>query len=81
MIAAGTPPEGYALYTYAAIQAWVQAVTDAGELEFDDVVEALDDGTFETLLGDIQFDDKGDVDAPAFVMYEFQPDGTWKYAE
>lgn len=81
MIAAGTPPEGYALYTYAAIQAWVQAVTAAGSTDFEPVVGALDAGTFDTLLGSIQFDDKGDVDAPAFVMYEFQPDGTWKYAE
>lgn len=81
MIAAGTPPEGYALYTYAAIQAWVQAATAAGTTDFDPVVTALDAGTFDTMLGDIQFDDKGDVDAPAFVMYEFQPDGTWKYAE
>ncbi len=72
--------EGYTLYTYAAIQAWAQAVEDAGEFEFDDVVEALDDGQFDTVLGNFEFDANGDPDLPGFLFYEFKADGTWDYA-
>ena len=76
--AKGIEPEGYVLYTYAAIQAWKQAVETAGSAEFDAVVKALDDGTFETVLGTLEFDDKGDVSLPGYVFYEWK-DG--KYAQ
>jgi len=71
-------PEGYVLYTYAAIQAWKTAVETAGSAEFDAVVKALDEGTFETVLGTLEFDDKGDVSLPGYVFYEWK-DG--KYAQ
>jgi branched-chain amino acid transport system substrate-binding protein len=70
--AAGTEPEGYTLYTYAAIQAWAQAVETAGSTEHDAVVKALDDGTFETVLGTLEFDEKGDVSLPGYVFYEWE---------
>ncbi len=71
-------PEGYVLYTYAAIQAWADAVGTAGSTDFDAVVEALDAGTFETVLGTLEFDDKGDVTLPGYVFYEWK-DGTYDY--
>src|SRR5690606_30895506 len=46
--AEGTEPEGYVLYTYAAVQIWAQAATTAGTVEFDPIVEALNSGTFDT---------------------------------
>src|SRR5690606_150395 len=61
MLAAGKTTEGYALYTYASIQAWAQAAKNAGSTDFEDVRKALDDGTFETVLGTLEFDEKGDV--------------------
>lgn len=70
--AEGTEPEGYVLYTYAAIQAWAQAVTTAGSTDFDAVVKALNEGTFKTVLGDLSFDDKGDVTLPGYVFYEWK---------
>lgn len=76
--AQGTEPEGYVLYTYAAIQAWADAVTAAGSTEFDAVVTALNDGTFDTVLGELNFDDKGDVTLPGYVFYEWK-DGTYDY--
>ena len=42
--AAGTEPEGYVLYTYAAIQAWAQAAEAAGSVEPEAVITALDEG-------------------------------------
>ena len=80
LLAAGKTAEGYALYTYAAIQAWAQAVGTAGSVEFDAVVAALDEGTFATVLGDLEFDDKGDVTLPGYVFYEWK-DGTYDYLE
>jgi branched-chain amino acid transport system substrate-binding protein len=70
--AANIEPEGYTLYTYAAIQAWVQAAEAAGSTEHDAVVKALDEGTFQTVLGMLEFDDKGDVSLPGYVFYEWE---------
>jgi branched-chain amino acid transport system substrate-binding protein len=76
--AKGIEPEGYVLYTYAAVQAWAQAVEAAKSTEHDAVVKALDEGTFKTVLGTLEFDDKGDVSLPGYVFYEWK-DG--KYDE
>ncbi|MEM7122706.1 MAG: branched-chain amino acid ABC transporter substrate-binding protein [Pseudomonadota bacterium] len=76
--AKGIEPEGYVLYTYAAIQAWAQAVEAAGTTDFDAVIEALNAGTFDTVLGEIGFDEKGDVTAPGYVMYEWK-EGVYDY--
>ncbi len=76
--AQGFDPEGYTLYTYAAIQAWAEAVAKAGSTDLTKVEKALHDNQFETVLGPIGFDEKGDVKGDAYVMYEWK-DG--KYAE
>lgn len=80
LLAAGKTAEGYALYTYAAIQAWAQAATKAGSTEFDAVVKALDEGTFDTVLGPAEFDEKGDIALPGYVFYEWK-DGKYDYLE
>jgi branched-chain amino acid transport system substrate-binding protein len=74
----GYDPEGYTLYTYAAIQAWAAAVEEAGTTDLDPVLEALHGGEFDTVLGTISFDDKGDVQGSNYVMYTWS-DG--KYEE
>jgi branched-chain amino acid transport system substrate-binding protein len=74
----GIEPEGYVLYTYAAVQAWAEAVESAGSLDFDAVVEALNAGTFQTVLGESGFDENGDVQLPGYVFYEWK-DGTYDY--
>jgi branched-chain amino acid transport system substrate-binding protein len=76
--AAGYDPEGYTLYTYAAVQAWAQAVEKAGSTDLDAVIEALHGNQFETVLGPISFDDKGDVKGSSYVMYEWE---NGEYAE
>jgi branched-chain amino acid transport system substrate-binding protein len=62
-------PEGYTLYTYGAIQAWKQAVEKAGSTDLDKVIGALRSEQFDTVLGSIGFDEKGDVKAPGYVWY------------
>jgi branched-chain amino acid transport system substrate-binding protein len=68
--AAKYEPEGYTLYAYGAIQAWAQAVTRAGSLDSSKVIAALRGGQpFETVLGKISFDKKGDVTSTGWVWY------------
>jgi branched-chain amino acid transport system substrate-binding protein len=76
----GIEPEGYVLYTYAAIQAWKDAVETAGSLDFEAVVDALNNGTFQTVLGESGFDDIGDVTLPGYVVYEWS-NGTYDYLD
>jgi branched-chain amino acid transport system substrate-binding protein len=76
--AAGFDPEGYTLYTYATIQAWAQAAEKAGTTDLDAVVEALHNNQFDTVLGSVKFDDKGDVEGENYVMYEWD---NGKYVE
>ncbi|NBC33860.1 MAG: ABC transporter substrate-binding protein [Alphaproteobacteria bacterium] len=74
--AQGIEPEGYTLYTYAAIQAYTQAVEAAGSTDLDAVIAALRDNSFETVIGDLTFDDNGDIEQPAYVFYEWE-DGNY----
>ena len=71
-------PEGYTLYTYAAVQVWAQAAKKAGSFETADLAKAIRGNTFSTVIGDLTFDDKGDVKNPEYVWYIWH-DG--KYAE
>jgi branched-chain amino acid transport system substrate-binding protein len=65
-------PEGYTLYAYGAVQAWAQAVEQAGSLKPKAVIKALRNGSFNTVIGKIGFDEKGDVTGiSTFVWYVF----------
>ena len=77
---ASIEPEGYVLYTYGAIQAWAQAVEAAGTADYDATIRALRKGEFETVLGKIGFDKRGDVTAPGYVFYEWKS-GNYDYAQ
>ncbi|MDA1101774.1 MAG: branched-chain amino acid ABC transporter substrate-binding protein, partial [Proteobacteria bacterium] len=74
----GYEPEGYTLYTYGAIQAWAQAAAKAKSTKAPAVIKALRENQFETVLGKIGFDKKGDVTAPGYVWYIWK-DGTYDY--
>jgi branched-chain amino acid transport system substrate-binding protein len=69
--AAGQTPEGYVLYSYAAIEAWAQAAAKAGAPDAAKVSEALHRESFDTVIGRLRFDAKGDVDLPAFAIYRW----------
>lgn len=74
-------PEGYTLYTYGAIQAWAMAAQAAGTTDTAKVVDVLKSGQFDTVLGNIGFDEKGDVTAPGYVFYEWKDGGYDYFAE
>jgi len=68
-------PEGYTLYSYASVQAWSQAVATAGTTDTADVIAALQSGSFSTVIGELGFDDKGDVTGISnFVWFRFTQD-------
>jgi len=71
-------PEGYVLYTYAAIQVWAQAAEAAGSTKFDPVVSVLNKRHFNSVLGELSFDSKGDVSLPGYVFYEWK-NGKYDY--
>ncbi|MEO0671148.1 MAG: branched-chain amino acid ABC transporter substrate-binding protein [Pseudomonadota bacterium] len=68
----GIEPEGYVLYTYAAIQAWKQAAEAAGSTDAGKVINALNSGEFNTVLGKFKFDAKGDPNLPPYKFYEWK---------
>jgi branched-chain amino acid transport system substrate-binding protein len=66
-------PDGYTLYVYAAVEAWAQAAAQAGTLEPETVMRVLHEAEFDTVLGRIGFDEKGDVKGfEPFVWYEWR---------
>ena len=67
----GIEPEGYVLYTYAALQAWKQAAEKAGTTEAAEVVKALNGNEFDTVVGKFRFNDKGDPNLPPYAVYRW----------
>lgn len=68
----GYEPEGYTLHTYAALQVWAAAVEKARTFEPDSVVKAMHDSEFDTVLGKISFDRKGDLVKHSYAWYRWQ---------
>jgi branched-chain amino acid transport system substrate-binding protein len=63
-------PEGYVLYTYAAIQIWADAAGKTGAADPRRVAATLKSGgPWASVLGPITFDQKGDVTVPDYVFY------------
>jgi branched-chain amino acid transport system substrate-binding protein len=65
----GIDPEGYVLYTYAAVQEWAAAVAKAGSTDPRKVADTLKAGTWDTVLGPISYDKKGDITKSDYVFY------------
>jgi branched-chain amino acid transport system substrate-binding protein len=62
-------PEGYTLNSYAAIQAWAAAAAIAKSIEGEAVAEALRGNTIPTVIGDLSWDDKGDLTKVNYAWY------------
>jgi branched-chain amino acid transport system substrate-binding protein len=76
----GIEPEGYVLYTYAAIQAWKEAAEKAGTTDTAAVVKALNGGEFDTVIGKFRFDEHGDPSLPPYAVYRWA-DGSYEQIE
>jgi branched-chain amino acid transport system substrate-binding protein len=79
----GFEPQAYTLYSYAAVQIIKQAAEAAKSLDPRKVADAMHSGkAFDTVLGDIAFDKKGDVSNDGYVVEGKKKDRyvlyTWK---
>jgi branched-chain amino acid transport system substrate-binding protein len=58
-----------AVRTYAAVQLWAAAVAKAGTTDANKVAEVLRAGSWNTVLGPLSFDAKGDPVKPDYAWY------------
>ncbi len=72
-------PDGYTLYTYAAMQVWSQAAAKAKTTDAKKVMETIKAGSWDTVLGKLEFDAKGDIKLIDFIVYKWDDKGN--YAE
>ncbi|WP_314963122.1 branched-chain amino acid ABC transporter substrate-binding protein [Bradyrhizobium cosmicum] len=72
-------PEGYTLYTYAAMQVWSQAAKKAATTDAKKVMAAIKAGKWDTVIGPIEYDSKGDIKLLDYVVYKWDAKGG--YAE
>ncbi|WP_438752478.1 branched-chain amino acid ABC transporter substrate-binding protein [Pararhizobium sp. O133] len=82
--AAGFEPEAYTLYAYAAVQVIAEGAKAAGGNDPQAVAEAIKaKGPFKTAIGELGFDEKGDITRPDYVMYTWKKgdDGKYTYVE
>ena len=68
-------PEGYTLYTYAAMQVWSQAAAKAKTTDAKKVMETIKAGSWDTVLGKLEFDAKGDIKQIDFIVYKWDDKG------
>jgi branched-chain amino acid transport system substrate-binding protein len=77
-------PEAHTLYSYAAVQIIKQAAEAARSVDPKNVAEKMHSGmNFKTVIGDISFDEKGDITQLGYVMYVWSKgrDGKISYFE
>ncbi len=64
--------EGFTLYAYAAVQAWVAAAEATGTTDSARIAEWLRGGNrFDTAVGPVSFDAKGDLTQPATAWFRW----------
>src|SRR2546430_6271407 len=69
-------PEGYTLYTTAAMQHWAQAVKKAGTTDPKKVMDRIKGGgAWDTGIGKIEIDAKGDIKQIDYVVYKWDDKG------
>ena len=77
--AKGFDPQGYTLYSYAAVQIMKQAAEKANSLDPKKVAEVMHSGMpFHTVIGDISYDKKGDRTTVDYVWYVWKKDADGK---
>jgi branched-chain amino acid transport system substrate-binding protein len=72
LAADGIDPPGAALPAFAAVEAWAAAVDAAGSRDAGPVAEALRAGPFETVLGPVSFDERGDRDGASWRLMSWR---------
>ncbi|MBS4096707.1 MAG: branched-chain amino acid ABC transporter substrate-binding protein [Sulfuricella sp.] len=70
-LAQGYKPEAFTFYSYAALEIWGKAVAASNSTEMNTVSKTLKSEKFDSVLGKVGFDGRGDISAPGFVIYAF----------
>jgi len=79
--AKGFEPQGYTLYSYAAVQIIKQAAEKANSIDPHKVADVMHSGmAFKTVLGDISYDAKGDRTNLDYVWYVWKKQADGKIA-
>ena len=79
--AKGFDPQGYTLYSYAAVQIIKQAAEKANSLDPKKVAAVMHSGMpFHTVIGDIAYDKKGDRTTVDYVWYVWKKGADGKIA-
>jgi len=73
----GFEPEGYTLYAYAATQLAAEAIRQTGITEGAFLADWLKNNRVATVMGEIAFDNKGDLIDSVYTMYRWHPDGSY----
>jgi len=61
------------LFTYSSIQIFAAAAKNAGKIDYNSIIEQLKaKHPFNTIVGDIRFDSKGDAEGLNFIFYELK---------
>jgi len=73
----------FVLPTYAATMALAEAIEAAGNFDGEDIIKALRTGTYETAVGNIEWDAKGDIKGGenTFAAYRWKKDGSFSLVE
>jgi branched-chain amino acid transport system substrate-binding protein len=70
------PSGPFVLTSYTAVQLIADGIEKADSKDPFEVADALREGTFETPIGTVEFDEKGDLESFEFVVYEWHSDGS-----
>ncbi len=62
-------PEGYTLFSYAAVKVWADAANKAKSTDAAAVAAALRGNTYDSAVGVLAFDQKGDIKNPVYDIY------------
>ncbi|MBL8675421.1 MAG: ABC transporter substrate-binding protein [Rhodospirillales bacterium] len=65
-------PEGYTLFSYAAVKVWAAAANGAKTTDATKVAAAMRAGSYDTPVGRLAFDAKGDIKNPEYVFFEWK---------
>ena len=73
-------PEGYTLFTYAAVKVWADAANKAKSTDAAAVAKMLRTGSYASAVGPLAYDAKGDIKDPVYDIYLWK-DGKYDTAK
>ncbi|MFJ5298264.1 branched-chain amino acid ABC transporter substrate-binding protein [Pseudomonas sp. NPDC088368] len=77
----GYEPEGYTLYSYASVQALAAAFTGAKSTKGEEAAKWLKAHPVKTVMGEKNWDTKGDLKVSDYVVYQWDKDGKYHQLE